>query len=368
MRETLWERSEGRCMRCGAPLRGKEQGVVEFSMPPEGGGEKALDGFRLVCAACHGHRSGGPWATERSFEAYIHQMLLRDERFEDVRANERITTADGQGLIFDLSFSQAVNGRKIRYVIEAKCFFTATVERVQAAIRQMERYRQACPDARFILAVPVMLAETYRELVRAAGFTLWDAETLRLGIPDGALPAGAAPDRYDELIDRLRHCQPGLRNWQVYQKLVGEILEALFCPPLDHVSEQNADADRRNRRDFVIPNYTDSGLWWYLRHAYRADFVVVDAKNGAQEIGKDDILQVAHYLKEKGAGLFGLIFSRRGTGKSAEAHLRDVWLNENKMIVVLDDSDVEQMLLSRQGGDDPSRMILARIQEFRLKI
>ena len=71
----------------------------------------------------------------------------------------------------------------------------------------------------------------------------------------------------------------------------------------------------------------------YLRDRYKAEFIVVDAKNSAHEIGKDDILQVAHYLKEKGVGLFGLIFSRCGGDPSSEIHLRDIWQSENKMIV-----------------------------------
>ncbi|MCI9553629.1 MAG: hypothetical protein HFE94_08870 [Acutalibacter sp.] len=197
---------------------------------------------------------------------------------------------------------------------------------------------------------------------------MWDSETLRLGIPDIALPVCAAPDLYDWFIDKLKHCQPGYENWQVYQKLVGDILSVLFCSPLDAVSEQNPDANRANRRDFIIPNYADCGYWPYLRDRYKAEFIVVDAKNSAKKFEKDDILQVAHYLKEKGAGLFALIFSRCGVAESGENHLRDIWQNENKMILILDDSDVEQMLLSKQGGNDPCQLIIEKIQEFRLRV
>lgn len=208
----------------------------------------------------------------------------------------------------------------------------------------------------------------YRQRVKTAGITLWDSETLRLGVPDIALPVCAAPDQYDELIAKLKQCRPGYEDWQVYQKLVGEILFALFCPPLDPVSEQNSDANYANRRDYIIPNYSEYGHWMYLRDRYKAEFIVVDAKNSAHEIGKDDILQVAHYLKEKGVGLFGLIFSRCGGDPSSEIHLRDIWQSENKMIVILSDNDVEQMLLGKQRGNDPSRIIIEKIQEFRQKI
>lgn len=118
----------------------------------------------------------------------------------------------------------------------------------------------------------------------------------------------------------------------------------------------------------MIPNYADCGYWPRLRQIYRAEFLVIDAKNSAKEIEKDDILQVAHYLKKKGPGLFALIFSRCGMAESAEKHLQDIWINEDKMIIVLNDSDVEQMLLTKQAGGDPCRLIIDKIQEFRLKI
>ena len=142
----------------------------------------------------------------------------------------------------------------------------------------------------------------------------------------------------------------------------------LFCPPLDPVSEQSSDGYNANRRDFIVPNYSSKGYWLYLRDRYQAEFIVVDAKNLDGHVKKDDILQVAHYLKQGGAGLFGIIFSRHGIDEKAEIHLRDVWLQERKMIVILDDDDVEQMLLNKQGGNDPCRIIIEKIQEFRLKI
>lgn len=232
----------------------------------------------------------------------------------------------------------------------------------------MTYYRRFCPDAHYILAVPTLLAEEYRQRIQAAGFLLWDSEVLRLGIPDTVLPASPAMDPYDTLIHRLKTCQPGRENWQVYQKLVREILSALFCPPLDPVSEENADRDYANRRDFILPNYSAEGYWPYLRNRYQAEFIVVDAKNSAHPVRKEDILQVAHYLKAKGAGLLGFIFSRCGIEERAEIHLRDIWQQEEKLIVVFSDSDVEQMLLNKQKDIDPCRIIIEKIQEFRLKI
>lgn len=361
----LWEKSNGKCMRCGRPLT-REDHVVNHIFPKAYGGSDDLFNLRLLCTRCDRALVFRP--VRVLFEQYLQQLLLHDPRFENVRAASQVELANGEKASFDFLFTRTVQGRTIQYVVEAKFMTVATAREVSSAIGQLTYYKNNYSDAQFILAIPTVLAEEYQQQLHSAGVDLWDRDTLRRGIPDIPLPAYAASDIYDELLDRLRHCPPGRENWQVYQKLVGEILTVLFCPPLDPISEQNADATYSNRRDYVIPNYAECGYWKELRYTYQAEFIVIDAKNAADTVGKEDILQVAHYLKEKGPGMFGLIFSRYGTDDSGEQHLRDIWQNQSKMIIVLDDSDVEQMLLSKQANNDPCRLIITKIQEFRLRI
>ena len=80
------------------------------------------------------------------------------------------------------------------------------------------------------------------------------------------------------------------------------------------------------------------------------------------------MLQIANYLKQKGTGLFGLIIARKGTNNSSENTLRDVWIHDQKMIIVLNDVDVEQMILDKKNGEDPAKLILKKIEDFRLSI
>lgn len=366
--EELWKKSGGRCMRCGKPLTEEDEAVIAHIFPQQYGGTDRIENLRLLCEKCYGVSADHYRFNESLFQQYLQQLLLHDSRFENVRTDVRINTSSGQKVIFDLMFSRTMNGAEQQYVVEVKGLSAATSQRVESAIQQLDYYKRIYPQAHFILAVPTLLAKKYRQRVRAAGLALWDSEILRLGVPDLALPVCAAPDRYDRLIYQLSQCKPGYEDWQIYQRLVGEILSVLFCPPLDPVSEQSSDGYNANRRDFIVPNYSSKGYWLYLRDRYQAEFIVVDAKNLDGHVKKDDILQVAHYLKQGGAGLFGIIFSRHGIDEKAEIYLRDVWLQERKMIVILDDDDVEQMLLNKQGGNDPCRIIIEKIQEFRLKI
>jgi hypothetical protein len=70
------------------------------------------------------------------------------------------------------------------------------------------------------------------------------------------------------LIDKLKECKPGKENWSKYQKLIGQILNFLFCPPLLTPLSENSDALKVNRRDFILPNYCETGFWAFLRSRY----------------------------------------------------------------------------------------------------
>ena len=167
----------------------------------------------------------------------------------------------------------------------------------------------------------------------------------------------------------MKECPEGKANWVEYQTLVGEVLQLLFCPPLSLPLSQNNDSTKNNRRDFILPNYVlDNSIWKFFREAYRADFIVVDAKNSAKPITKQDVLQMGNYLKADGVGTFGIIISRKGSGHSSNIAIREMWLYNHKMIVVLDDNDVEQMLLNRKNGNEPAELIRKKIEDFRLSV
>src|SRR5260370_18835383 len=86
------------------------------------------------------------------------------------------------------------------------------------------------------------------------------------------------------LIAKLRATAKGKKDAAVYQKTVGDILELLFCPPLTKPISEHSDNAKANRRDFILPNYADSGFWRSIREKYCADYIVVDAKNYSKKV------------------------------------------------------------------------------------
>jgi hypothetical protein len=75
-------------------------------------------------------------------------------------------------------------------------------------------------------------------------------------------------------------------------------------------------------------------------------------------------LEVSHYLKKHGCGLFALLATRAGADASATHAIREHWIAEQKMILVLDDADLKRMLTLREAGADPSTVIRERLRNF----
>ncbi|PWK80640.1 hypothetical protein C8D88_1234 [Lentzea atacamensis] len=172
----------------------------------------------------------------------------------------------------------------------------------------------------------------------------------------------------EELATRLKAIQAGRSYWNPYQQICLEILNHLFSPPLELGIWERANAAKINRRDIIMPNYSTDGFWYYLRQAYRADHIVVDAKNFASDVSKNQVLQMANYLSRHGTGLFGMIITRKGGDKSALYVRREQWIMHDKMILVLNDADLVQMLSNRSTDEPPESLIQQKIEDFRLDI
>lgn len=237
---------------------------------------------------------------------------------------------------------------------------------MQGVIDQLSRYRSlADPKVRFIFAFPGEFDLKSKGRISQLDIEIWDlpyiSDRFKVEIPKvfhptlqsllTKKPSFVSPER--KIIHDLKDCNPGKAEWPKYQKLVGEILERLFCPPLATPISELSDYTKTNRRDFIIPNYAEDGFWAFIRSQYSGDYIVVDAKNYVGKISKSHVLQISNYLKKHGAGLFGIIMCRRGGNRSCVQTIREVWAIDRKLIIILNDSDVEKMLLEKANGRDP---------------
>lgn len=270
-------------------------------------------------------------------------------------------------------------------VVEVKSNTPQTLGRAEQLVRQLDEIRQSYRTdqmlLQLILAVPGVITPKFADVVRNRGIDLWDGrELLRLGRAASAqlssealsvLQSLAALTEEPKLLQpeflaRLDRVQCGRTDAYRFQDLCVELLEYLFCPPLERPIVESANIPRVNRRDIILPNYATDGFWSFMRTSYQADFVVVDAKNLCRGVTKNDVLQLANYLAGHGTGLFGMLITRTGSEFSAEATRREQWVINQKLMIVLNDDDLRQMILTKDSGGSPEASIRQKIETFRL--
>ena len=376
----LIERDGNHCPICGIELQ-PSNCIIDHIIPVCYGGGDEIENLQLLCCHCNNFKSNKPFLGYQ-FEEYIKRLLVANDNYFNVSNSIKI---DGKTIDCDIVFEKETLQGKELFFAEVSVVHSFTESLVLRTVKRLLEYKQIAPKAKLVFITPNELSEKYKNLILDNNIELWDnaflskefAEQIVDAEPVSfksffSLSADAVADNIDEyqkLIDALKNCPAGWDSWVDYQKLVGNILEFLFCPPLNSPIPQSDDKSKKNRRDFILANYSkENDAWEFLRDRYCADYVVVDAKNSKKCISKDDVLQIANYLKKEGTGLFGLIIARKGMNASSENALREMWIYQQKMIVVLNDVDIEQMILDKKNGDDPAKLILKKIEDFRLLI
>ena len=370
-REDLLKKADYRCAICGSSNPLDLHHIVPVSL----GGTDDPSNLTVLCANCN-RSIAGP--LELHFVRYLADLIERHPSFSHVALEEMV--GEHGRFRADIVARRKTDHDIERVIIECKSLSVLSGPRVKSVVAELGDYAKAAREASIVLAFPGRANEqTLQEFARR-GIEVWDIEKItelfseQIAATDDPyfralfLNTRARATPQEKFIKELKACPAGHEGWVEYQRLIGRILSDLFCPPLTTPLEEHSDAARANRRDFIFPNFASDGFWHFLRTRYAADYIVFDAKNGKGKVSKAHVLQIANYLKGHGVGMFGVILCRNGVEAGAKVTIREQWLLHNKLIVVLNDADLENMLLAKAAGGEPAMVLSDRIQLFRLSM
>ncbi len=319
------------------------------------------------------------------FERFIKNLLDKNDNFKDSILEPLL----GNNYRPDIITLRKINDTWETLIIEIKVMSSYTVDRIKRIVNQLKSYQSYKPESKLVFVFPGEMSRLSKDMLEENDIEVWDIqyvskyfaqEIKQLGnhyfskiygnenSEDSLDNESSAGTKCDELIDELQSISSGRENWSKYQKLIKKILDFLFAETLSSPIEESSDFTKTNRRDFILRNYAENGFWALIRCRYLADFIVIDAKNYSKKITKKEVLQIANYLKAHGTGLFGLIISRNGGGNGCDYTCREIWAIHSKMVIILDDNDIENMLLAKKSGNSTEEIIQQKIEKFRLSV
>ncbi|KAA6316494.1 hypothetical protein EZS27_033207 [termite gut metagenome] len=158
------------------------------------------------------------------------------------------------------------------------------------------------------------------------------------------------------LIERLKNCQAGKKEWATYENICTDIFEYLFKDNFRKYTYENQSCthDKKLRRDLIINNnFSDSTCFWAkVEKKFDCNLIIVDFKNYTDPLEQNDFYLPSKYLNLN-IGRFAIICSRKGLGDSAKA-LQQQMFNKNELIICLDDNDLIGMIKEKMNEQDPT--------------
>ena len=377
-RQKIKEKFNNKCAICGTSGT-KTKLHVSYIVPYSLGGECVEDNLLLLCPNCHAQMASGP--KEFEYVRFLYELLNSSGKFSSIEM-ESLLGSDRRARA-DLLAKTKSRHKPNTLIIECKSHKAISKQMSSVIVEQLYYYQKVYGQSKLVFSIPARLPSFIKEELTLHDIEVWDIDYIISNYLNEirqsnnsyfkslflTIAGQTEKPRALELLERLKEYEPGKKDWNLYQKLVGEILEHVFSPPLNKPVPEVGDKYKANRRDFIMPNYTTDGFWYYLRVKYSADYIVIDAKNYSKKVKKNDVLQIANYLKPHGLGNFGIIFSRKGGDSAGCEHtLREQWMVNKKMIIVLDDNDVEAMLTYYSGGEEAADVIGQKIEAFRFSM
>jgi hypothetical protein len=315
--------------------------------------------------------------TWEAFEFFVADVLRSTGRFSDIVHHARLGSRHVDILATE---AKPITAHSRRWAFEVKSHKLISIDVVDAVVGMKLSLQTEDPYINLVLVVSGNLTARARQRAESMGIEVWEGLTLASMTPQEVIDryfCGSiqSPDitlyrdnKANSLIESLSTIKPGREAWSEFQRLSSDILEYLFCPPLEPPRYEFSDTDSRNRRDMILENSTRHDFWSHIRSTYAAHYIVADAKNYGAPLKKQPVLDLAHYLKPYGCGLFGILLSRKGAGLSASHAVREQWIGGNKMIVVLSDYELKEMIRIKSTGGKPEEIIRKVIADFRMSL
>lgn len=157
------------------------------------------------------------------------------------------------------------------------------------------------------------------------------------------------PPDFSALLDSVTTIKPGHADATTYENAIEKLLSALLYPSLAFPVKQDKIHDGRKRIDITYVNDAKDGFFnWISRH-YPASHIFVECKNYGKEIGNPEVDQLSSRFSPS-RGQVGILVVRSIQNKALLLkRCKDTADDHRGFILVLDDSDLKQLVKQRQS-------------------
>ena len=172
--------------------------------------------------------------------------------------------------------------------------------------------------------------------------------------------------RLNEFKLKLDNCHPGIENFAEYEKIGIEVWSYLFPEDLGEAKPQVTTSDGTQRRDVLFRNNKKSDFFKRISDRFDSDFLIIDFKNCKDPIGNKTVCDVEKYTN-KALGRFIIIVSRKGYDETSLVTQIRLFRDSNKLILVVSDEQMLEMIVRKEKGENPGKLLDSLLDEILIK-
>lgn len=171
-----------------------------------------------------------------------------------------------------------------------------------------------------------------------------------------------------ELCHELKGIKKGKASWTQYEKTCEKILKYLFPNDLHGWHSQKRTDDGLNRYDYICRVRPTTEFWKFVIDHLDSRYILFEFKNYSGKIKQGQILTTEKYLLERGLRRMAIIMTRVGAEPHAVAMTQGAMREHGKLMLIVDDEKVCEMLHMKERGEDPTDCLFEIADNFLLTL
>lgn len=267
--------------------------------------------------------------------------------------------------------SNGINSQASKGMLVVSCFLTPELRLVLEEKFSITFVDQV--DLRIWCATRPDLAEELDALLEANPSEPQAIHAARANPTSGSKPIKDVPHRSrdtkgTELCHELKGIKRGKVSWAQYEKICERILKYLFPNDLHGWHSQKRTDDGLNRYDYVCRVRPTTEFWKFVIDHLDSRYVLFEFKNYSGKIKQGQILTTEKYLLERGLRRMAIIMTRVGAEPHAVAMTQGAMREHGKLMLIVDDEKVCEMLHMKERGEDPTDCLFEIADNFLLTL
>ena len=164
-------------------------------------------------------------------------------------------------------------------------------------------------------------------------------------------------------IDNLTSINTGKSSFKEYQNYCYNTQKYLFLDYLDLWEKQERTEENLNVFDLIckIKNNVVNEFYNTVEKYFNSKYIIFEFKNYEDKITQYEVCTTEKYLYATALRKVAIILTRKGINKNGYTMIKGILRENGKLIIVLDDEDIKEMIKLKEEGEDPTIILTNKL-------